>query len=68
MPKVQKLQDKQAEIFRPALAPRPRLFKILCLVYAVWMVALLVMYFWTVYPVRHPHGPSGGVHNSSRPE
>jgi hypothetical protein len=38
----------------PRLKPRPRLFKILCVVYALWIVALLVMYFWTVYPLRHP--------------
>jgi hypothetical protein len=35
------------------LTPRPRLFKFLCLLFAFWMIALLVMYFWTVYPARH---------------
>ncbi|MGD0768386.1 MAG: hypothetical protein ABSB42_09360 [Tepidisphaeraceae bacterium] len=38
----------------PRLAPRPMLFKVLCVVFAIWMAALLVMYFWTVYPLRHP--------------
>jgi len=38
----------------PELKPRPRLFKVLCVVFAVWMIALLVLYFWTVYPLRHP--------------
>jgi hypothetical protein len=36
------------------LKPRPRLFVFLCIVYAVWMIALLVLYFKTVYPRRHP--------------
>jgi hypothetical protein len=38
----------------PRLAPRPLLFKVLCVILAIWMAALLVMYFCTVYPLRHP--------------
>jgi hypothetical protein len=37
----------------PRLTPRPILFKVLCVVFALWIVALLVMYFLTVYPLRH---------------
>jgi hypothetical protein len=45
----------------PRLTPRPLLFKILCAVFALWIVALLVMYFLTVYPLRHPsHPPEPG--------
>ncbi|MGA3065599.1 MAG: hypothetical protein ABSF29_02000 [Tepidisphaeraceae bacterium] len=38
----------------PKLRPRPRLFKSLCIAYAIWIIALLVLYFTTVYPLRHP--------------
>jgi len=34
------------------LRPRPRLFVALCVIYALWVAALLVMYFLTVYPAR----------------
>lgn len=36
------------------LKAHPVLFRILCVIFAIWMSALLVMYFWTVYPLRHP--------------
>jgi hypothetical protein len=45
---------KVPESAPPQLKPRPILFRVLCAVFAVWMLALLVMYFWTVYPLRHP--------------
>jgi hypothetical protein len=38
---------------------RPRLFVSLCVIFALWMAALLVLYFTTVYPRRHP--PHSGV-------
>ena len=38
----------------PRLVPRPVLFRVLCVIFAIWLAALLVMYFWTVYPLRHP--------------
>ena len=41
------------------LKPRPVLFKILCIVFALWILALLGMYFWTVYPLRHAPSPEG---------
>ena len=28
--------------------------KVLAVVYALWLAGLLVMYFTTVYPARHP--------------
>lgn len=40
------------------LRPRPRLFAILCVIFALWIAALLILYFITVYPRRHP-GNSG---------
>jgi hypothetical protein len=38
----------------PRLTARPILFKILCAIFVIWMIALLALYFWTVYPLRHP--------------
>jgi hypothetical protein len=38
------------------LKPHPVLFRVLCVIFAIWMAVLLVMYFWTVYPLRHPGG------------
>jgi hypothetical protein len=35
------------------LKPRPRLFVALCAIFALWVGALLLMYFKTVYPSRH---------------
>jgi hypothetical protein len=43
----------------PRLTPRPILFKGFCVVFAIWVVALLAMYFLTVYPLRHPSTPAG---------
>ena len=40
------------------LRPRPRLFAALCVIFALWIAALLILYFITVYPRRHP-GNSG---------
>ena len=34
--------------------PRRKLMVVLAMVYALWLAALLVMYFTTVYPARHP--------------
>jgi hypothetical protein len=36
------------------LKPRPKLFWALMLVFAIWLGALLTLYFKTVYPDRHP--------------
>jgi hypothetical protein len=36
------------------LKPHPRLFKALCIAFTLWLIALLALYFWTVYPLRHP--------------
>jgi hypothetical protein len=38
----------------PSLRPRPRLFVALCAIFALWMAALLILYFLSVYPRRHP--------------
>jgi hypothetical protein len=44
----------QPQQFTPRpLAPRPRLFLFLSGLFAIWMSALLVLYFTTVYPRRH---------------
>lgn len=34
--------------------PRRKMMMVLALVYALWLAGLLVMYFTTVYPARHP--------------
>jgi hypothetical protein len=57
MPKPVKPPAREAEKPQPRLTPHPRLFKLLCIVFALWMLILLAMYFWTVYPLRHPNGP-----------
>jgi hypothetical protein len=33
------------------LKPRPVLFAVLCVVFALWMVFLIVLYFTTIHPV-----------------
>jgi hypothetical protein len=38
----------------PKFRPHRRLFFWLCVAYAIWMIALIVLYFVTVYPLRHP--------------
>jgi hypothetical protein len=43
----------------PRLKPRPMLFKFLCAFFILWMIALLAMYFLTVYPSRHPSPAAG---------
>ena len=45
--------------FKPPLKPHRGLFILLCVVLAVWVGVLLVMYFKTVYPERHGGGGSG---------
>jgi len=38
---------------------RPLLFRFLIAVYLLWLVGLMVLYFMTVYPLRHPaHQPN----------
>jgi hypothetical protein len=37
----------------PRLTPHPRLFRVVCVIFALWMAVLLILYFWTVYPQRH---------------
>jgi hypothetical protein len=38
---------------RPPLKPHGRMFVFLCVVFAAWLIVLLVMFFTTVYPYRH---------------
>ena len=40
------------------LKPRPRLFATLCICFALWIGALLWLYFKTVYPQRHGINPT----------
>ena len=35
------------------LRPRPRLFIVLLVLFAIWLGILLTLYFKTVYPLRH---------------
>jgi hypothetical protein len=39
--------------FLPPLKPRPRLFVFLFVLFVIWIVALIVLYFKTVYPQLH---------------
>lgn len=48
--------------------PRPRLFLILCIIWVLWMAALVAAYFTTVYPLRFPRaGRSPSVVPMARP-
>lgn len=38
----------------PVLKAHPRLFAVLCVIFVLWLAALLILYFKTVYPLRHP--------------
>jgi hypothetical protein len=38
--------------------PRPVLFAVLMLLFLIWVSVLLIMYFKTVYPHRHPARPA----------
>ena len=51
--------------FLPPLKPRPHLFAVLGVVLAAWVVALLVLYFVTVWPHRHEvRGSHAGLSTS----
>jgi hypothetical protein len=39
--------------FKPPLKPHKKLFIALFIVFAAWVILLLVLYFRTVYPARH---------------
>lgn len=43
------------DLNRPPVKPRPILFTMLCVVFALWMLMLAFLYLRTVYPMRHPH-------------
>jgi hypothetical protein len=45
-------EDPEIE-FKPPLKPHKRLFIGLFIVLAAWVILLLVLYFRTVYPLRH---------------
>ena len=52
---------------RPAatpFTPRPRMLVALSCVMAVWVVALVVMYFRTVRPAPHAAPPTTGILNA----
>jgi hypothetical protein len=38
--------------------PHPALFAVLMLLFVIWVSILLIMYFKTVYPHRHPARPT----------
>ena len=39
--------------YTTALKPHPRLLVILSIIFALWVGALVTLYFTTVYPYRH---------------
>jgi hypothetical protein len=49
------------------LKPRPVLFKVLGVVFALWVAFLVALYFKTVYP-RHSSAPSPDAQGALRPE
>jgi hypothetical protein len=60
MPPVTEKQATQQRDSQPraiALRPRKRWFIILSIVMAVWIGALVTMYFTTVWPQRHSSTP-----------
>ena len=52
-PKQTQTPPPEPRLARP-FTPRRRMAKVLAVVYALWLAGLLVMYFTTVYPARHP--------------
>jgi len=50
-------QTSQGQTTAAPLTPRPGLFAILLLGFAVWLGLLLTLYFTTVYPLRHAAKP-----------
>jgi hypothetical protein len=46
--------DSGAKLKPIPFKPRKRIFVILLVIFVIWVVCLLVMYFRTVYPQRHP--------------
>jgi hypothetical protein len=49
------------------LKPRPVLFKVLCVVFAVWVVFLVALYFKTAYP-RRSTAPRPDAQGALRPQ
>ena len=47
-------QSSQGDPACTPLRPLPKLFVALLIAFAVWLGALLTLYFKTVYPLRHP--------------
>jgi hypothetical protein len=43
------------------IKPRPFLFAFLCVVFALWIGLLLLLYFKSVYPRRHPPAAAGAA-------
>lgn len=50
--------DRPAPVFKAPLKPRPVLFRVLLGAIALWMAALLALYFTTVYPHRGANVPA----------
>jgi len=62
------LPDEQTEVAAaapalpaPGVKPRPRLFAVLCILFAAWIGVLVWLYVRTVYPVRHPPSERGAT-------
>jgi hypothetical protein len=51
-------EAKSTADHRVHLKPHPRLFIILCVSFALWILALLVLYVTVIFPIRHAHDSS----------
>ncbi len=62
-PKPQATPNRSPQPPHKPLKPRPRLLLITSIIMALWIAALIVMYFTTVFPARHR--PQSGPATSS---
>ena len=52
-PRKTKANETPEIQFKPPLKPHKQLFITLAVVFAVWVIGLIILYCRTVYPMRH---------------
>ncbi len=60
-------KDKQPASALLPLKQRPKLFVLLFVIFALWLGALLTLYFVTVYPSRHRGLPAAAPRPTTSP-